>query len=132
MLIIEYAKNPQWTSSERKAINLIVKFSQFDEEILFTATENDVAEHGKELFLRSKQGVFGPIQDPDLEKERTLTSAFVRMQRNSLLAQTDWTQALDIPESKRLLFAEYRQALRDVPQQPGFPENIAWPEPPTQ
>ncbi|WP_412841983.1 phage tail assembly chaperone, partial [Cereibacter johrii] len=24
----------------------------------------------------------------------------------------------------------YRQALRDVPEQPGFPAEIAWPEPP--
>ena len=47
--------------------------------------------------------------------------------RNNLLSQTDWSQAADVPQAIKDKFAPYRQALRDVPQQPGFPENIVWP-----
>ena len=51
----------------------------------------------------------------------------IRQQRNSLLSQSDWTQNADIPESVKILWQPYRQALRDIPQQEGFPENIIWP-----
>ncbi len=51
----------------------------------------------------------------------------LRNKRDQLLAATDWTQAADIPQATRDKYAAYRQALRDVPQQPGFPDNIQWP-----
>lgn len=57
-------------------------------------------------------------------------SATVRAERNRLLAESDWTQLLDIPEATRASWAVYRQALRDLPQQPGFPHDVAWPAKP--
>lgn len=50
-----------------------------------------------------------------------------REQRNMLLAETDWTQAADVPQSIKDKWVPYRQALRDVPQQAGFPETVVWP-----
>lgn len=55
----------------------------------------------------------------------------VREDRNSRLTACDWTQYKDIPDVVSSLWAPYRQALRDVPQQDGFPANVAWPDPPT-
>ena len=49
-----------------------------------------------------------------------------RTQRDVLLSQSDWTQVLDAPVDQSA-WATYRQALRDVPNQAGFPENIVWP-----
>jgi len=49
-----------------------------------------------------------------------------RNQRDTLLTQTDWTQVADAPVDKAA-WAAYRQALRDVPQQIGFPTTITWP-----
>jgi hypothetical protein len=54
----------------------------------------------------------------------------IRLQRDSLLCQTDWTQAADIPQTTKDKWISYRQALRDVPQQSSFPLNIVWPTPP--
>jgi hypothetical protein len=51
----------------------------------------------------------------------------VRGIRDSLLRQSDWTQLADAPVDD-LVWAVYRQALRDVPQQEGFPDNVVWPE----
>lgn len=51
----------------------------------------------------------------------------LRNRRDQLLAATDWTQAKDIPDAVSSKYAAYRQALRDVPQQSGFPQNIVWP-----
>jgi hypothetical protein len=53
-----------------------------------------------------------------------------RESRDQLLAQTDWTQTVDVPQATKDKWAPYRQALRDVPQQAGFPDNIQWPSKP--
>lgn len=50
----------------------------------------------------------------------------VRSQRNRLLAESDWTQLNDAPVDKNA-WAAYRQELREVPQQDGFPHNVQWP-----
>ena len=54
----------------------------------------------------------------------------VRRQRNQRLAETDWSQMADTPQAIRDKYAAYRQALRDVPQQAGFPNNVVWPTKP--
>jgi len=57
-------------------------------------------------------------------------AAKARSKRNQLISQTDWTQAGDVPEAIKTKWAAYRQALRDIPQQAGFPNNITWPTSP--
>ena len=49
-----------------------------------------------------------------------------RAERDNLLSETDWTQVADAPVNKAA-WATYRQALRDIPQQAGFPTSINWP-----
>ena len=66
----------------------------------------------------------------DAEEAKTFRFASARDTRDNLLAKTDWTQAKDIPDAVSAKWAPYRQALRDVPQQAGFPENIVWPSKP--
>lgn len=56
------------------------------------------------------------------------TEAGVRRLRNSLLNQSDWTQVADAPIDQAA-WAIYRQALRDIPNQEGFPVNVNWPQP---
>lgn len=53
-------------------------------------------------------------------------AAIARAQRNALLSACDWTQVPDAPVDQAA-WATYRQALRDVPQQEGFPLTISWP-----
>jgi hypothetical protein len=53
----------------------------------------------------------------------------VRQQRNELLAACDWTQLPDSPADHEA-WATYRQALRDVTAQAGFPWDVTWPEAP--
>lgn len=54
----------------------------------------------------------------------------VRQKRNQLLQESDWTQLPDVPLTDKNQWAIYRQALRDVTEQPD-PFNITWPVPPT-
>lgn len=53
----------------------------------------------------------------------------VRNTRNTLLNQSDWTQLADAPVDKTI-WATYRQELRDIPSQTGFPHNVVWPNKP--
>ena len=56
-------------------------------------------------------------------------SANVRGYRDSLLNESDWTQVADAPVDKTA-WATYRQALRDVSTQEGFPWEVVWPTQP--
>ena len=59
---ITAAKNPRWSDSDHTAIDLDVNFAHLSEEwITFTATEDDVEEHGKLLHSEAKLGAYGPI-----------------------------------------------------------------------
>lgn len=49
-----------------------------------------------------------------------------RAKRNALLTASDWTQVIDAPVDQ-VVWAAYRQALRDITGQKGFPETIKWP-----
>jgi len=53
----------------------------------------------------------------------------VRVTRDAKLAECDWTQVADAPVDKTV-WATYRQALRDVTAQEGFPWTITWPDAP--
>ena len=61
--------------------------------------------------------------------ENDRLAAAAREKRNALLAECDWTQVADAPVDKAA-WAGYRQALRDIPDQDGFPLNVIWPEVP--
>jgi len=49
-----------------------------------------------------------------------------RTKRNALLTATDYTQLSDSPRDKQA-WSVYRQALRDITGQAGFPGAINWP-----
>jgi hypothetical protein len=53
----------------------------------------------------------------------------VREQRNTKLSECDWTQIADSTADKTA-WATYRQALRDITAQSGFPWTVTWPDAP--
>jgi len=76
-----------------------------DTEPAKTATENEAA--------------YRAMKDAEAAKG-------ARETRTKKLAETDWTQLTDAPVNSAL-WATYRQALRNVPTQTGFPWDITWP-----
>ena len=81
---------------------------------------------GPQYVLEGQQvnRVFTVEQIPDDEK-----AGQVRSERNTKLAATDWTQIADSTADKTA-WAAYRQALRDITAQAGFPWTIDWPAQP--
>ena len=53
----------------------------------------------------------------------------IRATRDAKLAECDWTQVADAPVDKAA-WATYRQSLRDITTQEGFPWTITWPDAP--
>ena len=75
------------------------------------------------------------VIDSDIVDEAARDGAVAdtaRTTRNSLLSACDWTQLADsaLDGEAMVLWQAYRQALRDIPQQPGFPRTVDWPQQP--
>jgi len=70
----------------------------------------------------------GEFKTPPIDLEAL--SKEIRAQRDQNLLSSDWTQAFDVPQATKDKWATYRQALRDIPQQEGFPQTVVWPTQP--
>ena len=120
-------RNPQYTANN--AIDCEIEHPDYG-WIPFTADPNDVEEHGRAIYadIMANADIAPYVPPPPPTDEEV--AAQVRAERDQLLAATDWTQAADVPEEVRIKWQPYRQALRDVPQQKGFPHEVVWPEKP--
>lgn len=103
----------------------------------FTASANDLG-HSAEIYSRATSGEFGVIQAYDSTEDNLSTTTqneVQRQRRNALLVNLDLAISNPLrwasfsPETQTE-YAIYRQALLDVPQQTGFPDNIEWPSVP--
>lgn len=81
---------------------------------------------GKDITL-DESGVLRLIDPPGPTEDEMAEQ--VRSRRDKLLDESDWTQMPDAPVDKEV-WSAYRQALRDIPQQSGFPFDVEWPEVP--
>jgi hypothetical protein len=91
-------------------------------EVESTSLPNDLSIRMSDYLYRD--GVF--ILDEDHELALSKKEQEAKVYRNRLLALCDWTQTPDAPVNKAA-WANYRQALRDITSQEGFPENVIWP-----
>ena len=94
---------------------------------LVAATEGEIG------WLYENGALINPNPKSQTEIDRQVAEG-IRMTRNKKLADSDWTQfALDnnLTSEIKEQWTIYRQALRNIPQQPGFPHNITWPVEPS-
>jgi hypothetical protein len=65
-------------------------------------------------------------------ENENLAIAFVLPKRQRLLYASDWTQIPNNPLTveQQLAWETYRQELRNITTQPGYPFNVIWPTPP--
>ena len=76
----------------------------------------------------------GKIILVDKVKDLSLQKQTIIQTRNAMLSESDWTMMPDAPFTKeqQKKWKEYRQALRDISEQEGFPETVIWPEAPNR
>ena len=76
--------------------------------------------------------------DEEVAQYRAGLAEQARRLRDDLLADSDWIVTKAIEQNAMdglgvqipVVWLDYRQALRDIPQQPGFPDNVTWPTAP--
>lgn len=126
---IESAK---YTSSERVQFLAMIKVDDNEEAIPFyVSLENpDDSEAYKYIISQMNKKAL-VIEEPD--DDTAIIANNMRYDRNRLLSETDYLVQPDYPltEDQKKDILAYRQALRDVPEQKGFPRNIKWPEKPS-
>lgn len=85
-----------------------------------TVSEIELSEEQSALFEQSRQQI-----------HQQMLVQVAKAKRDSLLSESDKLVLADRWENRtaeeKEKISQYRQALRDIPQQPGFPENIEWP-----
>lgn len=120
--------NLQWANEEQTVLNCVVDFENVGPSPFSAVADGDYA-HTHEIFARCVAGEFGPISayQPPAPPSTEELAAAARLRRDDLLKQSDWTQLPDVPQATKDTWAAYRQALRDVPSQAGFPTDIQWP-----
>jgi hypothetical protein len=123
--------NPKWSNKEHTLIDCEVTFDEIG-TVPFTANPNDNYAHTKQIFNECVEGKWGDIAEfvPYVPTTEEL-AAQVRGQRDALLQEVDsivgnplrWAS---FSTEQQTAWANYRQALLDVPQQAGFPNTITW------
>lgn len=76
-----------------------------------------------------EQWIETPATPEQITERTNVKAAEIRADRNNRLAACDWTQLTDSPldlDGKNA-WALYRETLRMVPQQSGFPWEVNWP-----
>jgi len=77
----------------------------------------------------TQQYVVTELDAEEAAEKADAQSVQVRAQRTKLLAECDWTQVADTVVDQAA-WATYRQALRDISEQAGFPWAVEWPTQP--
>jgi hypothetical protein len=87
------------------------------------------------MAVRDADGTVTLQEDPDKLAARTAQAwTALRTERNARLAASDYTQLQDahLSAEKKSAWADYRQALRDLPENATDPTQVTWPVSPSQ
>jgi hypothetical protein len=106
----------------------VIEWFPFDSILQNLLTVEPYLENGIVYTCRLVQKTEQELQ-ADADRILEVKSINIRNQRNQLLKDSDWTQVADAPVDKTA-WATYRQELRDITSQEGFPFNVVFPNPP--
>jgi hypothetical protein len=129
--------NPATSFPKNSSDTLLASFGM--QRVFFSTqpslTDTQVLEEGSPVFSTEDQRwtqvwTVRDMTPEEISSREEGQASSVRGQRDSLLVQSDWTQGKDIPDNVSSTWAVYRQALRDIPGQTGFPWVVEWPTQP--
>lgn len=92
-------------------------------------SQDEFIQHGLTPISESEAKLIA--SKPPTDKEQ---ASAARSKRDRLLSESDWivTRSIETGDAVTPDWLAYRQALRDLPEQPGFPKTISWPSAPAQ
>jgi hypothetical protein len=100
-----------------------------EEQIQAALESRELELGGMEYWMPAEFEVIEEDITPNIQEQKWKE---LRKKRDELLAASDFTQLADSPlnSEQKQVWRVYRQALRNLPQQSGDPDNIIWPEKP--
>jgi len=84
---------------------------------------------GNVLFTPEEEAEWDAMEAQYASEADTRKAEQIRQERNSLIQQSDWMALNDVTMSDE--WRTYRQALRDITAQAGFPNEVTWPTKPS-
>lgn len=135
MMKVVKIRNAKWLNQECTSFDCEILFEEFPEEWMpFTFNENDKESHSvwiKEQWLLENSQSVSEYTPPTEEQLLQQKSNEVVLRRNLILEESDKYVFPDrwytYSEETRQLWSNYRQSLRDIPLQEGFPFDVTWP-----
>ena len=128
-------KAPVWGNAEKTQIELTVKFEHLEQEVPFTASKTDSAEHGRELFLRAQTGDFGEIKEytppTELEIAAEVNPGKLRREMDECVQKAQYWDMFAQPE-KVQEWKLYYQALANLEESESWPIVEIWPIAPAE
>lgn len=135
--ITAYFSDATWNDPNHKSFHVIVTLSNGDvypfTYVVDGSDDNDgiVSVSVRNAYHNGQINIDefpDTLEDPEYINKKSE----IIQRRNILLNDSDYLMMIDYPisDEKRQEIKVYRQALRDIPQQDGFPENIVWPDKP--
>ena len=128
-------KDPIWGNAEKNQIELTVKFVHLEQEVPFTASKTDSAEHGRELFLRAQAGDFGEIKEytppTELEIAAEVNPGKLRREMDECVQKAQYWGMFAQPE-KVQEWKLYYQALANLEKSESWPIVEIWPTAPAE
>lgn len=134
-ITVTSVSSPVWANAEQTLINCDITVEQYPGEVLpFTASPDDTAEHGRQIYADCVAGMYGPVGAyvaPVIPAEANKAEAERR------LKATDWVNQPDVYDpaitphlTNRDAFIAYRAAVRGIAVNPTA-GNLNWPTEPT-
>ena len=124
---IQFAE-AKWNSQD--TIDCVVEIEETGELVPFTATPYDPEAYGRELFkMLSTKYAAQVVACSDQERYDDAASD-VKYRRAVELNNSDWIANSDVELENHLEWLQYRQDLRDITSQPGYPFDVQFPERP--
>tara|TARA_R100001463_G_scaffold16069_6_gene41802 strand:- start:1922 stop:2371 length:450 start_codon:yes stop_codon:yes gene_type:complete len=122
-----------WTVTDSASKKWECELLNYNPETRIEFTSKEDVETTMTELLKKNPNYWSPFLTAD-EKKAELTpfeSAEVRGKRDALLSKYEWTvNSSDLDDAKKAEWKTYRQALRDLPTQSGFPweaDGMTWP-----
>ncbi|MGK4473093.1 tail fiber assembly protein [Aeromonas molluscorum] len=130
---------PVWADPEHTSINLTVQFANQAEPVPFAATQSDPEPYGVELFVRARFGEYGevapyqapPTPIPTEEEQQRELARRLQLAGDAIapLGDAELLGILTPAETSRLTALRlYRVTLSRLPETPGWPTTVDWPE----
>lgn len=120
-----YFGQAKWTPFD--TIDCLVQLESTDEVIPFHAVPDDPEDYGRELFQMLSTKYADQVAACTEEEKYESASNEVLSRRNIELEQSDWIANSDIRLENHIEWMQYRQDLRDITSQPGYPYTVVWP-----